>query len=82
MTGNDQMQELCNFMGMLFLTMARPSDLAKAEFDHFDSDKLIWQKHNTEGIKLSRSLYECQWAPKSPRMWACNFPYLTGEGAR
>lgn len=45
-------------MGILFLTMARPSDLAKAEFDHFDSDKLIWQKHNTEGIKLSRSLYE------------------------
>ncbi|MER8882459.1 integrase family protein [Mesorhizobium sp. M0816] len=57
-TANDQMQELCNFMGILFLTMARPSDLAKAEFDHFDLEKLVWHKHNTKGIKLSRSLYE------------------------
>ena len=57
-TANDQMQELCNFMGILFLTMARPGDLVKAEFDHFDLDKLIWHKHNTKGIKLSRSLYE------------------------
>jgi len=22
----------------------------------------------------------CQWAPKFPRMWASNFPYLAGEG--
>lgn len=57
-TANDQMQELCNFMGILFLTMARPSDLAKAEFEHFDLEKLVWRKHNTKGIKLSRSLYE------------------------
>ncbi|MBM2716214.1 integrase [Mesorhizobium caraganae] len=57
-TANDQMQELCNFMGILFLTMARPSDLAKAEFRHFDLEKLVWRKHNTKGIKLSRSLYE------------------------
>ncbi|MCW0983287.1 integrase family protein [Agrobacterium sp. BT-220-3] len=58
LTTNDQMAELCNYMGILFLTMARPSDLAKAEFGHFDLDKLIWNKHNTKGIKLSRSLYE------------------------
>ena len=58
LTANDQMQELCNLMGILFLTMARPSDLANAEFDHFDLEKLIWHKHNTKGIKLSRSLYE------------------------
>lgn len=45
-------------MGILFLTMARPSDLNKAEFDHFDLEKLIWHKHNTKGIQLSRSLYE------------------------
>ncbi|CDX21310.1 putative integrase protein [Mesorhizobium plurifarium] len=57
-TANDQMLELCNFMGILFLTMARPSDLAKAEFDHFNLDELVWHKHNTKGIKLSRSLYE------------------------
>ncbi|RWD95507.1 integrase family protein [Mesorhizobium sp.] len=58
LTANDQMQELCNYMGILFLTMARPSDLNKAEFDHFDLEKLIWHKHNTKGIQLSRSLYE------------------------
>jgi integrase len=56
--GNDQMLELCNLMGILFLTMARPSDLATAKFEHFDLDKLIWHKHNTKGIKLSRSVYE------------------------
>lgn len=55
---NDQMQELCNYMGILFLTMARPSDLNNAEFGHFDLEKLVWHKHNTKGIKLSRSLYE------------------------
>ncbi|WP_246811530.1 hypothetical protein [Mesorhizobium silamurunense] len=42
---NDQMQELCNYMGILFLTMARPSDLNKAEFSHFDLEKLVWHKH-------------------------------------
>ncbi|GAA3075273.1 hypothetical protein GCM10010520_22990 [Rhizobium viscosum] len=57
-TGNDQMLELCNLMGILFLTMARPSDLATAKFEHFDLEKLIWHKHNTKGIKLSRSAYE------------------------
>jgi len=57
-TANEQMHELCNFMGILFLTMARPSDLAKAEFGHFDLEKLVWRKHNTKGIKLSRSIYE------------------------
>ncbi|TIV37008.1 MAG: DUF4102 domain-containing protein [Mesorhizobium sp.] len=57
-TANDQMLELCNYMGILFLTMARPSDLNKAEFDHFDLEKLVWHKHNTKGIQLSRSLYE------------------------
>jgi len=57
-SANGQMQELCNYMGILFLTMARPSDLNNAEFSHFDLEKLVWHKHNTKGIKLSRSLYE------------------------
>jgi len=57
-TANDQRQELSNYMGILFLTMARPSDLNNAEFEHFDLEKLVWHKHNTKGIKLSRSLYE------------------------
>ncbi|WP_222362902.1 integrase family protein [Rhizobium leguminosarum] len=57
-SANDQMLELCNLMGILFLTMARPSDLATAKFEHFDLDKLIWHKHNTKGIKLSRAAYE------------------------
>lgn len=39
-TANDQMQELCNYMGILFLTMARPGDLNNAEFSHFDLEKL------------------------------------------
>ncbi|CDZ68296.1 Integrase [Neorhizobium galegae bv. orientalis] len=55
---NDQMLELCNFMGILFLTMARPSDLTTAKFEHFDLEKLVWHKHNTKGIKLSRAAYE------------------------
>ncbi|WP_173999877.1 tyrosine-type recombinase/integrase [Agrobacterium tumefaciens] len=59
-TANDQMAELCCYMGILFLTMARPNDLNNAEFDHLDLQKLVWNKHNTKGIKLSRSLYE--WA--------------------
>lgn len=57
-TANDQMLELCNYMGILFLTMARPSDLTNAEFAHFDLERLIWHKHNTKGIKLSRAAYE------------------------
>jgi len=71
-TANDQMLELCNYMGILFLTMARPSDLAKAEFGHFDLDGLIWHKHNTKGIKLSRSLYEYAFrsVPIHPRVAA------------
>ncbi|CVI17455.1 putative integrase protein [Agrobacterium fabacearum CFBP 5771] len=58
LTANEQMAELCNYMGILFLTMARPSDLTNAEFAHFDLEKLVWNKHNTKGIKLSRSLHE------------------------
>ncbi|MBY5551306.1 integrase family protein [Rhizobium leguminosarum] len=57
-TANDQMLELCNLMGILFLTMARPSDLATAKFEHFELEKLVWHKHNTKGIKLSRAAYE------------------------
>lgn len=57
-TANDQMAELCRLMGILFLTMARPSDLATARFEHFDLGKLVWHKHNTKGIKLSRAAYE------------------------
>lgn len=60
LNSNEQLAELCNYMGILFLTMARPSDLTNAEFDHFDLQQLVWNKHNTKGIKLSRSLYE--WA--------------------
>ncbi|MFB9985623.1 tyrosine-type recombinase/integrase [Mesorhizobium kowhaii] len=69
-TANDQMEELSKFMGILFLTMARPSDLTKAEFDHFDLEKLVWHKHNTKGIKLSRSLYEYAYrsVPIHPRV--------------
>lgn len=58
MTANDQLAELCNYMGILLLTMARPSDLTHAEFEHFNLDTLVWNKHNTKGLKLSRSLYE------------------------
>lgn len=57
-TLNDQMLELSNYMGILFLTMARPSDLNRAEFDHFDLEKLVWHKHNTKGIQLSHATYE------------------------
>ncbi|MDP9592090.1 UNVERIFIED_ORG: integrase [Shinella zoogloeoides] len=58
LAANERMQELCNYMGILFLTMARPSDLNTAEYEHFDLEKLVWHKHNTKGIKLSRSIYE------------------------
>lgn len=52
------MLELCAFMGILFLTMARPIELKRAEFTHFDLDNLIWHKHNTKGLQLSRATYE------------------------
>lgn len=58
LVSQQQMQELYHFMGILFLTMARPKDLTEAEFGHFDLKRLIWNKHNTKGIKLSRKLYE------------------------
>lgn len=54
----DQLLELCAYMGILFLTMARPCEVKAAKFVHFDLDRLIWHKHNTKGIKLSRSTYE------------------------
>lgn len=57
-TTNEQTAELSRFMGILFLTMARPSDLVNARFEHFDLEKLVWHKHNTKGIKLSRATYE------------------------
>jgi integrase len=55
------MLELCSLMGILLLTMARPSDLAAARFEHFDLDRLIWHKHNTKGIKLSKAAYEYEY---------------------
>lgn len=57
-TTNAQMVELCNFMGILLLTMARPSDVLRAEFSHFDLKALVWHKHNTKGIKLAKTVYE------------------------
>lgn len=55
---NEQMQEFCAFAGILFLTMARPVELTRAEFSHFNLDSLIWHKHNTKGLKLSHAVYE------------------------
>jgi len=55
---HDQLVELCAYMGILFLTMARPSEVKQSKFIHFDLDQLIWHKHNTKGIKLSRATYE------------------------
>lgn len=60
-TYNEQMIETCNFMGVLFLTLARPIELMRAEFSHFDLDRLIWHKHNTKGMKLSKSIYEYEY---------------------
>ncbi len=56
----DQLTELCAFMGILFLTMARPTEVKSARFEHFDlrPNQLIWRKHNTKGIKLSNAAYE------------------------
>ncbi len=64
------MVELCNYMGILFLTMARPTELKHAEFSHFDLDNLIWHKHNTKGIKLSRapSEYAYRSVPIHPKV--------------
>jgi integrase len=53
-----QLAELCVLMGILFLTMARPAEVKHARCEHFDLEKLIWHKHNTKGIKLSRAAYE------------------------
>ncbi len=53
-----QMLEYCRYLGILFLTMARPSDVKRAKFEHFDLENLIWNKHNTKGIQLSRQTYE------------------------
>lgn len=55
---NQQMLEFCAFAGILFLTMARPVELMRAEFSHFDLERLIWHKHHTKGLKLSNATYE------------------------
>lgn len=55
---NNQLIELCNFMGILLLTMARPAELKKAKFEHFDLEQKIWHKHDTKGLKLSRAISE------------------------
>lgn len=55
---HEQMAEFCAFMGILLLTMARPAEVKQAKFEHFDLERLIWHKHNTKGIKLSRNRYE------------------------
>ena len=67
---NAQMIELCNFMGILMLTMARPAELKSALFEHFDLERLIWRKHNTKGIKLSKATYEYEYrsVPIHPRV--------------
>ncbi|RNC90773.1 MAG: DUF4102 domain-containing protein [Oricola sp.] len=55
---NRQLEELCQFMGVLLLTMARPVEVRQAEFAHFDLEQLIWHKHATKGLKLSRRVAE------------------------
>ena len=55
---NEQMLELCHYLGVLFLTMARPKEVSHAKFEHFDLDRLVWHKHNTKGLKLSKAQYE------------------------
>jgi integrase len=57
-TANAQMVEFCGFMGLLLLTMARPNEVLRAEFAHFDSERLVWHKHDTKGLKLSRAVSE------------------------
>lgn len=67
---NEQMTEFCHYMGILLLTMARPKEVREAEFDHFDLEELVWHKHNTKGLKLSRSIseYEYRSVPIHPRV--------------
>ncbi|MAU21053.1 MAG: integrase [Martelella sp.] len=67
---NQQMVEFCAYMGILLLTMARPNEVRQAEFDHFDLEQLIWHKHNTKGLKLSRSVSEYAYrsVPIHPRV--------------
>ncbi|MDD9920431.1 MAG: tyrosine-type recombinase/integrase [Alphaproteobacteria bacterium] len=50
---NEGMQELCRYLGILLLTMARPSEVLNAQYSHFDHEGLVWKKHMTKGIKLS-----------------------------
>lgn len=57
-TEHEQLVEFCAYMGILFLTMARPIEVKTARFDHFDLRQLVWHKHNTKGIKLSSATYE------------------------
>ena len=66
------MVELCHFMGILVLTMARPNDVRRAKFAHFDLQRLVWHKHDTKGIKLSRATYEyaCRSVAIHPRVAA------------
>ncbi len=70
LVSNQQMEECCAFMGILFLTMARPNELMQAEFSHFDLKRLVWDKHNTKGIKLSGATYEYAYrsVPIHPRV--------------
>lgn len=65
-----RMQEYSRYMGILFLTMARPKELRLAEFAHFDLERLVWHKHNTKGIKLSRAVseYAFRTVPIHPRV--------------
>ncbi len=56
---HEQLVEFCNYLGILFLTMARPVEVKSARFDHFDlTDRLVWRKHDTKGVKLSKATYE------------------------
>lgn len=59
-SANRQLVELCNFMGILMLTMARPNELRNARFSHFDLEQRVWHKHDTKGLKLSRNIIEHQ----------------------
>lgn len=67
---DERLREYCRYMGILFLTMARPVELRLAEFDHFDLKQLVWHKHNTKGIKLSNAVseYAFRSVPIHPRV--------------
>lgn len=71
-TSNEQMIELCAYMAILILTMARPNEVKNAEFGHFDLEQLVWHKHNTKGLKLSRKSAEYAYrsVPVHPRVGA------------